>query len=198
MPALHMSNYQFISQYSNYGTKVLSGANDFWDHFDLPVEKNELLRFSMFMGLFAFSGYLFSYTIVGKIWNWWPFVRTTVPVARAIMCAGLQWVFFAVFPMLSSLLTDFLVGRKWSLDVDSLQVIVTYSMTPVYVASLFVGIPFFNRTITFLAMCTFLYLLYFGYRIYLKQSVWRSILLSLIIAFLFSMIRQMFIYVIGF
>lgn len=193
-----MSRYAFISHYSDYGSKVLSGANDFWEHFDLPVEKNELLRFSMFMGIFAFAGYLFSYTIVGKIWNWWPFVRTTVPVPRAIMCAGLQWVFFAVFPMLSALLTEFLLGRKRSVDVDGLQVIVTYSMTPVYVAALFIGVPFFNRSITFLAICTFLYLLYYGYRIYLKQSVWQSILLSFLVAILFSLIRQMFIYVIGF
>jgi hypothetical protein len=39
--------------------------------------------------------------------------------------------------------------------------------------------------------------LYFGFRVYLKQTIWRSLVLTLLVAALFSLIRQMFIYVIG-
>jgi hypothetical protein len=189
---------EVVSHYSGLGTRVLSQANRFWENFDLPVSQNDLFRFSLLMGIFPFAGYLISYTLIGKIWNWWPFVRTTLPVTRGLMCAGLQWIFFAVFPLICSFVIDFLLsGRREAPDVNGLQVITTYSMTPLYLASMFVGVPFLNQTIIFLGTATFLYLLYFGFRVYLKQTIWRSLVLTLLVAALFSLIRQMFIYVIG-
>jgi hypothetical protein len=115
------------------------------------------------------------------------------------MCAGLQWVFFATFPLLSSLILDFLVVReKPSRDLNAWLVVCTYSLTPVAVAALFVGVPFLGRIGTVIGPATFLYLLFHGYQTYCRHTVTRSAVLAGVVFVLFAIIRQMFVFVIGF
>jgi hypothetical protein len=178
--------------------KVLAGADTFWENPDAGSGPLELFRYSTLMSVLAFSGYLCAYAAIGKIWNYWPFIRTVLPVTRAIFCAGLQFVFFAVFPILSSAILDFAFGRRrTSNEMNSWLFVCTYSLTPVYIAALLVGIPFIGRIAATLSSATFAYLLYFGYRIYCRHSVLRSLLLTAIVFALFAFIRQMFVYVIG-
>ena len=190
--------FHAINEYSSFGMKALSGADNFWQNPDVSASPLDLIRYSALMGLMAFSGYLISYAAIGHIWNYWPFIRTTIPILRAIFCAGLQWVFFAVFPVLSSIILDFLFVRKRpSSEMSSWLFVCTYSMTPLYLASLVVGVPFIGRMSAFIALATFAYMLYFGYRIYCRLSMVRSIALTCVVFVLFAFIRQMFVYVIG-
>src|SRR5262249_41374430 len=131
--------------------------------------------------------------------NWFPFVQTSLPVSRALMCAGLQWIFFLTFPLLSSLVLDLFSSTHLSgREFNSRLLITTYSMTPLFTSAFFVGVPFVNQVAVILAMSTFVYLLYFGYRIYAHSGILRSVAMTLTITFLFALIRQIFVFVIGF
>src|SRR3972149_11488086 len=157
---------QMIAVYSACGMSVFNGAEAFWQDFNAPEEPYDLLRFSMLMGILPFSGYLLLYTITGKIWNMWPFIQSTLSVTQGLMCEGLQWIFFATFPILSALLLETILGRHRSFpESSSCTVVTTYTVTPLFMAALFVGGSFFGRILAVLAIATFLYLLYFGYRI---------------------------------
>ena len=188
-----------ISAYSVYGMQVLRRAEGFWEQLESPTGTYDLLRFSALMGLFPFAGYLFNYTIVGRIWSTWPYINTTLTVQRGLMCAALQWVFFVTFPILSSI-TLHRFFRRWNVvgDPNDWTLTLTYSMTPVYLAALFVGIPFAGRMLAVLGMSTFLYLVYFAMRLYLKQSVVRSAVITTAVLVMFGFLRQIFVYVIGF
>ena len=187
------------AQYGVAGMRVLTRADDFWKAPDAPASFHEMLRFSALLSVLPLSGYLFSYTVIGQIWSVWPWIQTTLPVTRGLMCAGLQWMFFATFPLVSTLLLDPFVSRSASgVDFNARVLIATYSMTPLYVAGLFVGVPFVGRIAVTLCFSTFLYLLYFGYRIYAAQGVLRSGIVAMAVAILFALIRQMFVFVIGF
>jgi hypothetical protein len=187
-----------IQQYSEYATKVMHGAESFWENPDIASGPLELIRYATLMGIMAFSGYLCSYAAIGKIWSFWPFVRTAMPVTRGLFCAGLQWVFFAVFPILSSVILDFIfVRRRNSNEMNAWLFVCTYSLTPMYIAALLVGIPFIGRIAATLCLAVFAYLLYYGYRVYCRHTVQKSLLLTSIVFILFAFIRQMFVYVIG-
>jgi hypothetical protein len=188
-----------ISAYSVYGMQILKRAENFWDHLSAPTDIYDLLRFSAMMGIFPFSGYLFNYTIVGRIWSTWPYINTTMTVQRGLMCATLQWIFFVTFPILSSLILDILF-RRWRVVTSSNDwtLILTYSMTPLYLAAMFVGIPIAGRMFAVLGMSTFLYLVYFGIRLYLRQNIIRSLTVTFAVLVLFGFVRQVFVYVIGF
>lgn len=185
--------------YSVYGMQVLKRAENFWQHLEVPTGTYELLRFSAVMGLFPFSGYLFTYTIVGRIWSTWPYINSTMTVQRGMMCATLQWIFFVTFPILAGLMLNRLF-RRWQVttDVNDWTLIITYSMTPLYLAALFVGIPFVSRIFAVLGMSMFLYLVYFAMRLHLKQSVVHSTVITFAVLVLFGALRQTFVYVIGF
>jgi len=185
--------------YGLIAMNVLSRAENFWKTPEAPASFDEMLRFSAFLSVLPLSGYLFSYTVVGQIWNTWPWIQTTLSVTRGLMCAGLQWMFFATFPLISSLVLDALLSRSASgVDFSSRVLIATYSMTPLLIAGLFVGIPFVGRIAVTLCFATFLYLLYSGYRIHAAQGIIRSAVVASAIAILFALIRQMFVFVIGF
>jgi len=187
------------AQYGLTAMKVLTRAENFWKEPEAPASFDELLRYSALLSILPLSGYLFSYTVVGQIWSTWPWIQTTLSVLRGIMCAGLQWMFFATFPLISSLVLDATLGRRSSgVDFNSRVLIATYSMTPLFIAGLFVGVPFVGRIAVTLCFATFLYLLYFGYRIHAAQGVLRSAVIATAIAGLFALIRQMFVFVIGF
>lgn len=188
-----------ISTYSTYGMQVLRRAENFWERLEVPGDTYELLRFSALMGIFPFSGYLFNYTIVGRVWSTWPYITTTMTVQRGLMCAGLQWIFFVMFPILAALVLDRVFQRWRAVNVpNDWMLVLTYSMTPVYLAALFVGIPFIGRITAVLSMSTFLYLVYFALRLYLKQSIFRSVVITAVSMALFAIVRQIFVYVIGF
>lgn len=185
---------QLFLQYSQLETAVLQRPEQFWEKAEFPSTLEELMRFSSLMGFFAFAGYLFSYSLVGRIWNWWPFVQTTMPVTRALMCAGLQWVFFATFPLMSALILERLFRNT---RLNAIVAVTAYSMTPLYVAALLVGIPFVGRMAAVLGSTTFLYLLYHGYRVYCGCRILRSFAMTATVFAVFAVIRQMFVYVIG-
>lgn len=188
-----------ISGYSSISTHVLSGAEAFWDKPDIPTDTHEMLRFSFFMGLFPFAGFLFHYTVTGRVWNDWPFVNSTLPVLRGLMCAGLQWVLYGIFPTISTILLELILSKRPTPpDPRDLTVVSTYSMVPMHISALFVGTVVLMRTSVVIGFSLFLYLLFFGYRRYLKLSVWRSVLMTFLLISLFGLIRQMFVFVIGF
>lgn len=189
---------RMIQTYTATGWDVLERNDGFWAEFSAPTDTYQLLKFSVLMGLMPFSGYMVYYTVIGKIWSLWPWIQTTVPVMRGLMCAVLQWVFFATLPILSSLLLDFFSPRKHKPDIHACTVVVTYSMTPLYPAALFVGIHGLNRVLPILALATFLYLLFFGFRIYLRQNPVRASVFTAVTFTLFAAIRQAFIFVIGY
>jgi hypothetical protein len=177
---------------------ILRQQENFWSspkHSDLFV----LLRHSFLLGFFPFAGYLVNYTIRGTIWNVWPFVHTTLDVGSGIIFAGLQWIFFCIFPALSALILDLLTS-KWSgrIEFEDCVKITTYSMTPLCLSMLFVGVPYFDRVFTTLGFFTFLFLLYYGFRIELNFTIARSLSVTLLIFILFALIRQMFVFAIGY
>ena len=188
-----------ISDFSRLGGRTISGADDFWKSFDAPRSNYALLRYSFFFGFFAYAGYTFSYAVTGRVWNYWPFVQTTLTVQDSMMRALMQWIFFGIFPFLASLLLQLITRRQndendWNLNV----LIVTYSLTPVPLAALFVGIPFVHRITALLAVSTFLYLTYFGYRTYAGRTILSAAAHTFCVALLFVLIRQVFVYAIGF
>jgi hypothetical protein len=136
---------------------------------------------------------------VGRIWNDWPFISSTLPVLRGLMCAGLQWIFFATFATICSLLLEYLFLRAGSSGRrQALTVVSTCSMVPMHLAALFAGVPFVSRTTTLLGVYTFLYLFFYGCRRLLGLGVVRSAAMTLAAIALFALIRQMFVFVIGF
>lgn len=190
---------EIFSRCASSATSVLSKAENFWRNPEAPTSPHELLRYSAIMGLLPFSGFLLYYALIGQIWNWIPFIRTSLPVTRALMCAGLQWVFFLTFPLLSTLALDlFSPTHHTGSEFNSRLIVSTYSMTPLFLASFFVGIPFVSRVLIVLAFSTFVYLLFYGYRLYAHKSIVRSVAATIVITLLFAVIRQMFVFVIGF
>jgi hypothetical protein len=179
--------------------RVLSQAEDFWVSPAASKDSRDLLRYSFLLGILPFAGFLVSYTVIGRIWSIWPWIQTTLPVTRGLMCAGLQWIFFSTFPVISSLLLELLFGRAGQrLEFQASAFVITYSMTPLFVVALFAGVPYLSDSAVFLGFCAFLYLLYTGYRAFAGLSVFRSILVIFLVSSLFAVIRQMFVYVIGF
>lgn len=177
---------------------VLSRAENFWKTLDASENPHELMRFSAFLGVFPFAGYLFSYTVVGKVWSVFPWIQTTLTVPPALIYAGMQWIFFVTFPALSALILESLISRWNPPEWNSAMLVTTYSMTPFYFATLFIAVPFVNRVLTVFAVATFLYLHYYGYRLYLGQSIVRSAAMTFAVMILFVLIRQMFVFAIGF
>ena len=178
--------------------EVLRLQENFWSSRQRPVLL-ELLRYSFFLGFFPFAGYLVNYTIRGTVWNVWPFVHTTLDVGSGLVFAGLQWIFFSIFPVISALIMDTLTS-KWRRGVpfDDSVTITTYSMAPLCLAMLFVGLPYFDRIFTTLGFFTFLFLLYSGFRTELKFTIVRSLSMTLLVFILFALIRQMFVFAIGY
>lgn len=186
-----------IPKYTALSQEILSSGEAFWDRADLTADAHDLLRFSFSLGIFPFAGFLFYYTVTGHVWNEWPFVNTTLPVVRGLMCACLQWIFFAMFPTISTLILEF-VSRGRIGDPRPLTVVCAYAIVPVYVASLFVGVLFLNQSIITLGFSAFVYLLFFGYRKFLHLNLLKSVTLTALVVILFILIRQMIVFVIGF
>ena len=187
-----------FASYSFTALDVLIRAENFWERFEAPSSPYNLLKFSILMGLLPFSGFFFHYAVLGKVWNFWPWVQSILPVLRALMCALLQWIFFATFPMLSAMLIEFLFKWMRPPSLNSFTIVATYSLTPLCVTSLFVSVPFFNEILPVLSFSAFLYLLFSGYRLYLRQGVAKSAVFTLVTGALFASIRQIFVFVIGF
>jgi hypothetical protein len=187
-----------VSPYSDTAMDVLSRAENFWERFEAPSNPYDLVKYSILMGLLPFSGFFFHYAVLGKIWNVWPWVQSILPVLRALMCALLQWIFFATFPILSAMLIEFLFKWLHPPSLNSCTIVSTYSLTPLCLTSLFVSVPFFNQILPVLSFSTFLYLLFTGYRIYLRQGIAKSAVFTLVTGALFASIRQIFVFVIGF
>src|SRR5207302_4542747 len=95
-----------LRAYGNICKEVFSRAENFWNPLQAPSDFPSLIRYSALMSLFALSGYLLYYNLIGTIWSWWPWVQTTIPPLRGFMCALLQWVFFTTFPVLSGLFIE--------------------------------------------------------------------------------------------
>ena len=179
-------------------SEVIRQQEKFWT---LPSEYTlaQLLRYSLLLGFFPFAGYLVNYTIRGTIWNVWPFVQTTLDVGSGLMFAGMQWIFFGIFPILSSTILDLLWSRRGrGPSFDEAVMICTYSLTPLCLSLLFVGVPYFDRPLSTLGFATFLFLLYYGLRFTLNFSIMRSVLVALSYFILFALIRQMFVFAIGY
>jgi hypothetical protein len=178
--------------------QVMRRREDFWVTFQ-GTDLHQLLRYSLFLGFFPFAGYLVNYTIRGTIWNVWPFVQTTLDVGSGLVFAGMQWIFFSMFPVLSSLILDLFSSRsKAEMDFGDAVGICTYSMTPLCLGMLFVGVPYFDRILTTLGFATFLFLLYYGCRTVLRFTMVRSFWTVFLYFFLFAGIRQMFVFAIGY
>lgn len=179
--------------------KVIGSAEHFWQTCQEPESLYELLRFSAFLGLFPFAGYMFHYTVIGKIWNYWPFMHSTLTIPYALICAGMQWVLFTTFPFVCAMILE-RVSHRFSPDFSWSRVwmVLTYSMTPLLLATLFIGIPFVERLAALFGFSTFAYLLFFGLRTALRQRMIASTLWTLVVLVLFAAYRQMFVTVIGF
>ena len=178
--------------------RVLREQEDFWNGL-LQSGLHELIRYSFALGFFPFAGYLFSYTVRGTIWNVWPFIQTTLDVGSSLVFAGMQWILFGIFPVLSSLLLEIVFARsKQPVDFEQLLTISTYSMTPLSLAGLFVGVPYLDRICTTLGFAAFLFLLYYGFRYALNFTVVRSACNTFFFVVVFALIRQMFVFAIGY
>jgi hypothetical protein len=178
--------------------RVFREQEDFWSG-SLQTGFRELLRYSFALGFFPFAGYLFSYTVRGTIWNVWPFVQTTLDVRSGLVFAGMQWILFGIFPVLSSLILDLLFAKsKRPVDFEEFLTISTYSMTPLSLAGLFVAVPYFDRICTTLGFAAFLFLLYYGFRYALNFTLGRSACITFLFVVLFALIRQMFVFAIGY
>jgi hypothetical protein len=177
---------------------VLKQQENFWSgRPDYAIV--QLLKHSLFVGFFPFAGYLVNYTIRGTIWNVWPFVHTTLDVGSSLVFAGLQWIFFSIFPVLSSLMLDLLTSRgREHIQFEDSVTITSCAIMPLCLSMLFVGVPYFDRIVTTLGFFTFLYLLYSGFRIELNFTIVRSMAVVLILLILFVLIRQMFVFAIGY
>jgi hypothetical protein len=185
--------------YSVYAASVLSSPENFWRKMDAAIETDEILRYSFFIGFFGFAGYLFHYTITGQIWNIWPFVHTTLTVGRAIPCAILQWIFLATFPVINTLILETFIFRKTSRELSrSTLTITVYAMTPICFAAFVTGIPFLHKAGIVIGLAAFAYILFFGFRIFMKLTIWQSLIRTGISYVLLEVFRQIFVYVIGF
>ena len=178
--------------------RVLREQEDFW--YGSPQARvNDLIRFSFVLGFFPFAGYFFSYTVRGTIWNVWPFIQTTLDVGSGLVFAGMQWILFGIFPVLSSLILEMLFSRsKQPVDFEQFLTISTYSMTPLSLAGLSVAVPYFDRVCTTLGFAAFLFLLYYGFRYAMKFTILRSACITFLFVVLFAVIRQMFVFAIGY
>lgn len=178
--------------------RVLREQNDFW-YGSIQSGVHELIRFSFALGFFPFAGYLFSYTVRGTIWNVWPFVQTTLDVASGLVFAGMQWILFGIFPVLSSLILQMLFARsKHPVEFEQFLTISTYSMTPLSLAGLSVAVPFLDRIGTTLGFAGFVFFLYYGCRYALNFTIGRSACITFLFVLLFAVIRQMFVFAIGY
>jgi Yip1 domain len=178
--------------------RVFREQEDFW-YGSLPSGMHELIRYSFALGVFPFAGYLFSYTIRGTIWNVWPFIQTTLDVGSGLVFAGMQWILFGIFPVLSSLILHMLFARsKHPVDFEQFLTISTYSMTPLSLAALSVAVPYVDRICTTLGFAAFLFLLYYGFRYALNFTIVRSAFITFLFVVLFAVIRQMFVFAIGY
>ena len=178
--------------------EVLLKQEFFWSD-DRQSSIPDLIRYSFFLGFFPFAGYLVQYTLRGTIWNVWPFVQTTLDVGSGLMFAALQWIFFAMFPVLSSLFIELLFSRsKQTLLFEEILTICTYSITPLCLSLLFIGVPFFDRISTTLGFATFLFLLYYGCRSMMKFTILRSMVVTFLVFVVFALIRQIFVFAIGY
>jgi|GEM_PF-3195856 len=182
---------------SDAALRVLSCQEEFWKEpaaSDFP----NLLRYSLFLGFFPFAGYLFLYTIHGTIWNYWPFVRTTLDVGSGLVFAGLQWILFSTFPALCALILEILTARsKRPMDLDRSMMLIAYSLTPLCLSALFVGVPYLDRVLSTMGFATFLYLLFYGFRLSLGYTLVRSAVSTLLVFVLFAFIRELFVFAIG-
>jgi hypothetical protein len=178
--------------------QVLTEQENFW-RAKTQQDVRELLKYSLFLGFFAFSGYLFSYTIRGKVWNVWPFIHTTLDVGSGIVFAALQWILFATFPVLASLLMEMITSRAQErVDFYDALDLITYSLTPLVLSTLFIGVPYVDRILTTMGFATWIFLLYYGFRYSFAFTIARSISMTLIVFALFAMIRELFVFAIGY
>lgn len=183
--------------FASTALRVLSEQENFWKDLT-PADLRDLLLYSLFMGFFPFAGYLFSYTIRGTIWNYWPFIQTTLDVGSALVFAGLQWILFATFPVLSALILDLTTSRfKTRVEFYNCVLLVAYALTPLCLSALFVGIPYVDRVTSTLGFATFLYLLYYGFRYLFGFTILRSAFATVILFVLFALIRELFVFAIG-
>lgn len=185
--------------YARTAGKIIESPEGFWNTCGESSSPYELLRFSAFLGLFPFAGYMFYYTVIGKIWNYWPFMHSTLTVTYAVVCAGMQWVLFTTFPIVCSMVLE-RTNRRFSPDFtwERALMILTYSMTPLLVATIFIGIPFLERLAALFGFSSFAYILFYGLRTILRRSIISSAFWTFAILFLFAAYRQMFVTVIGF
>jgi hypothetical protein len=186
----------------NFSENVKAAIVDpeiFWRQKTEFADTLEVLRYSFAISFFVFPGFLFNYTITGQIWKLWPFEHTTLTVGRAIPCAILQWVLYATFPLTSTFFIDAVVFRKLSHQESKQRLIITaYALTPLCLSLLFVGIPFLHKALVVLGIATFLYSLFYGYRIVLNQTILRSFFMTVITYAFYEILRNVFVYVIGF
>ena len=171
----------------------------FWRTKSEFADTLEVLRYSSAISFFVFAGFLFNYTITGQIWNLWPFEHTTLTVGRAIPCAILQWVLYATLPLTSTLFIDATISRKSSHQESRQRLIITaYALTPLCLSLLFIGAPFLNKALVTLGIAVFLYSLFYGYRIILNQTILRSFFMTVATYVFYEILRNVFVYVIGF
>lgn len=171
----------------------------FWRTKTEFAETLEVLRYSFAISFFVFAGFLFNYTITGQIWNLWPFEHTTLTIGRAIPCAILQWILYATFPLISTFFIDVTISRKSSQQESRQRLIITaYALTPLCLSLLFIGAPFLNKAFVTLGIAVFLYSLFYGYRIILNQTILRSFFMTVATYVFYEILRNVFVYVIGF
>ena len=177
---------------------VLSQQEHFWK-LSLNPDFRELLRYSFFLGFFPFAGYLFSYAIRGTIWNFWPFVQTTLDVGSSLVFAALQWILFAIFPAVAALILEIVTSRsRRKLEFHPVILLITYSFTPLCLSALFIGVPYLDRLLSTIGFATFLYLLYYGFRTFLQFTIGRSFVSTGLVVILFVLFRELFVFAIGY
>jgi hypothetical protein len=171
----------------------------FWQQNLYNSDPYEALRYSFIVSFFVFAGFLFHYTITGQIWNYYPFEHTTLTVGRAIPCALVQWMFYAIFPSVNTFLMDATFLRK-SASTDSKQrlIVAAYALTPLCLSWLFVGVPFLHKPTIVLGLAIFAYSLFYGYRKFLGYTILRSAMLTAVTYVIYEAFRQVIVYIIGF
>ena len=171
----------------------------FWEQNLKNEDSFEALRYAFTVSFFVFAGFLFHYTITGKIWNYYPFEHTTLTVGRSIPLAIVQWMFYATFPAASTFIMDATFFRKSSSAESKQRMIVSaYALTPLCVAWLFVGVPFLHKPTIVLGLAIFAYSLFYGYRTILGYTILRSLVLTGATYVLYEVFRNVIVYVIGF
>jgi hypothetical protein len=171
----------------------------FWQQRLQHEDLYEVLRYSFTLPLFVFAGFLFHYTITGQIWNYYPFEHTTLTVGRSIPLAIVQWMYHAAFPAGCTFLLDATFLRKSSLTESKQRMILTaYSLTPVCLAWLFVGVPFLHKPTIVLGLAIFAFSLFYGYRTVLQYTILRSLIFTSATFAIYEIFRNVVVYVIGF